>query len=77
MSTSTASSKSPSTTRNPTSASKPAPDEQLLASIVEGLSVLDLHEMRRVLDQALAEPVAEQTWFPCSRTASTATWSWS
>jgi DNA replication protein DnaC len=61
MSTSTASSKSPSTTRNPTSASKPAPDEQLLASIVEGLSVLDLHEMRRVLDQALAEPVAEQT----------------
>jgi len=47
--------------RSPTPAKKPRPEDQLLKNILEGLAELELNQVRAVLEQSLAEPVAEQT----------------
>ena len=53
--------KNPPAPRSPTPAKKPRPEDTLLENIVEGLAVLELNQVRAVLEQSLAEPVADQT----------------
>ena len=46
---------------NATTAKKVPSDDQLLTTIGDCLAVLELNEVHRVLEQSLAEPVADQT----------------
>jgi DNA replication protein DnaC len=57
MSTRTPATKSPTAPKS----RKSRPENQLLDTIVDGLSVLGLNEVRRLLEQTLAAPVADQT----------------
>jgi len=54
-------SKRPPSPGGPTTPKKPRAEDQLLDTIEEGLAVLELNEVRRILEQSLAQPVADQT----------------
>lgn len=44
-----------------TTAKNPPADDRLLKNIMEGLALLEINEVRRALDQSLAEPKTDQT----------------
>lgn len=53
--------KNPPSPRSPTAPKRPRADDRLLEAIIEGLAVLELSQVRAVLEQSLAAPLADQT----------------